>query len=176
MPPTKWIKDRGDARCGRRQGAPRQIGPPRRSSLRHRRDRAARHEAELGPDERLRCAPHRRQAASRGRSSFPKEALARAVQIDIDPAMLSLRYPCEVNLHGRAPLKRFASCCLSCSVKDRDWLRFHRRLDEATGGRSESRACTRAHPVNPQRVVWEMSPRLPENAIVTSDSGSCANW
>jgi pyruvate dehydrogenase (quinone) len=24
--------------------------------------------------------------------------------------------------------------------------------------------------------VWEMSPRLPDNAIVTSDSGSCANW
>ena len=35
---------------------------------------------------------------------------------------------------------------------------------------------TKAHPVNPQRVVWEMSPRLPDNAIVTSDSGSCANW
>jgi pyruvate dehydrogenase (quinone) len=40
----------------------------------------------------------------------------------------------------------------------------------------EARAKTKAHPVNPQRVVWEMSPRLPENAIVTSDSGSCANW
>jgi pyruvate dehydrogenase (quinone) len=38
------------------------------------------------------------------------------------------------------------------------------------------RAKTKAHPVNPQRVVWEMSPRLPDNAIVTSDSGSCANW
>jgi thiamine pyrophosphate-dependent acetolactate synthase large subunit-like protein len=33
-----------------------------------------------------------------------------------------------------------------------------------------------ASPVNPQRVVWEMSPLLPANAIVTSDSGSCANW
>jgi pyruvate dehydrogenase (quinone) len=33
-----------------------------------------------------------------------------------------------------------------------------------------------AKPVNPQRVVWELSPRLPDNAIVTSDSGSCANW
>lgn len=33
-----------------------------------------------------------------------------------------------------------------------------------------------AKPVNPQRVVWEMSPLLPDNAIVTSDSGSCANW
>jgi len=40
----------------------------------------------------------------------------------------------------------------------------------------EARAKTEAHPVNPQLVVWEMSPRLPANAIVTSDSGSCANW
>ena len=33
-----------------------------------------------------------------------------------------------------------------------------------------------ATPVNPQRVTWELSPRLPANVIVTSDSGSCANW
>ena len=33
-----------------------------------------------------------------------------------------------------------------------------------------------ASPVNPQRVAWELSPRLPEHAIITSDSGSCANW
>ena len=33
-----------------------------------------------------------------------------------------------------------------------------------------------AEPVNPQRVAWELSPRLPERAIITSDSGSCANW
>ena len=33
-----------------------------------------------------------------------------------------------------------------------------------------------ANPVNPQRVAWELSPRLPERAIITSDSGSCANW
>jgi pyruvate dehydrogenase (quinone) len=40
----------------------------------------------------------------------------------------------------------------------------------------ESRAMQNADPVNPQRVTWELSPRLPERAIITSDSGSCANW
>jgi pyruvate dehydrogenase (quinone) len=35
---------------------------------------------------------------------------------------------------------------------------------------------TSANPLNPQRVVWELSPRVPERAIITSDSGSCANW
>src|SRR5215470_12646374 len=38
------------------------------------------------------------------------------------------------------------------------------------------RAMVDANPVNPQRVTWELSPRLPDRVIVTSDSGSCANW
>ena len=33
-----------------------------------------------------------------------------------------------------------------------------------------------ANPVNPQRVAWELSPRLPDTRDLTSDSGSCANW
>ena len=35
---------------------------------------------------------------------------------------------------------------------------------------------TSADPLNPQRVFWELSPRLPDNAIITADSGSVANW
>jgi pyruvate dehydrogenase (quinone) len=106
---------------------------------------------------------------------LPKTGAARAVQIDVDPAMLSLRYPCEVNLHGDAaatlelllPLLKQKARRWSDTIEAwmRDWW--------AT---LEARAMTHAHPVNPQRVVWELSPRLPDNAIVTSDSGSCANW
>lgn len=33
-----------------------------------------------------------------------------------------------------------------------------------------------AKPINPQRVFWELSPRLPENCILSSDSGTAANW
>jgi pyruvate dehydrogenase (quinone) len=33
---------------------------------------------------------------------LPKDGRARAVQIDIDASMLSLRYPVEINLHGDA--------------------------------------------------------------------------
>jgi len=40
----------------------------------------------------------------------------------------------------------------------------------------EDRARQPASPINPQRVTWELSPRLPDGAIITSDSGSCANW
>jgi pyruvate dehydrogenase (quinone) len=35
---------------------------------------------------------------------------------------------------------------------------------------------TDADPVNPMRIVHELSLRLPEDAIVASDSGSAANW
>jgi len=106
---------------------------------------------------------------------LPRTGAARAVQIDIEPAMLSLRYPCEVNLHGDAaatlelllPLLKQKGPRWRGEIEGwmRDWWRT-----------LEARAMTRAHPVNPQRVVWEMSPRLPGNAIITSDSGSCANW
>ena len=34
----------------------------------------------------------------------------------------------------------------------------------------------RADPINPQRVFWELSPRLPDDCILAADSGSAANW
>jgi pyruvate dehydrogenase (quinone) len=40
----------------------------------------------------------------------------------------------------------------------------------------KERAMNSAEPLNPQRVFYELSPRLPDNAIITADSGSVANW
>jgi pyruvate dehydrogenase (quinone) len=40
----------------------------------------------------------------------------------------------------------------------------------------EEHAYQDADPVNPQRVFWELSQRLPDGAILTADSGSSANW
>ena len=107
---------------------------------------------------------------------LPREDQARAVQIDIDPAMLSLRYPCEVNLHGDAAETLSRLLPLLRRKQDRDWRERIEHWMEDWWATLEARAMTSAHPVNPQRVVWELSPRLPADAIVTSDSGSCANW
>lgn len=107
---------------------------------------------------------------------LPKEGQARAVQIDIDPAMLSIRYPCEVNLHGDAAETLRALLPLLEEKQDRSW---RTAVEEAVADwwqTVEDRAMLPADPINPQRVAWELSPRLPEGAIVTSDSGSCANW
>jgi pyruvate dehydrogenase (quinone) len=107
---------------------------------------------------------------------LPKNGQARAVQIDVNPAMLSLRYPCEVNLHGTARETLELLLPLLKRKSDRSWREQVEQWLTAWWETLEARAMTKAHPVNPQRVVWEMSPRLPDNAIVTSDSGSCANW
>ena len=107
---------------------------------------------------------------------LPKEGQARGVQIDLAPDMLSLRYPMEVNLVGDAAETLRALLPLLKPRKEGKW---RSRIEKNTAewwNTLEARAMESADPVNPQRVTWELSPRLPERVIVTSDSGSCANW
>ncbi|WP_168879030.1 thiamine pyrophosphate-requiring protein [Rhizobium sp. P28RR-XV] len=107
---------------------------------------------------------------------LPEEGDARGVQIDIRPDMLSLRYPMEVNLVGDA---RETLEALLPLLKQKQDLSWRKKIEAAVGKwwrTLEIRAHVEANPVNPQRVIWELSPRLPDRAIVTSDSGSCANW
>ncbi len=107
---------------------------------------------------------------------LPKEGSARGVQIDIEPEMLSLRYPMEVNLCGDSKATLKALMPMIEEKKDRSWRQQIEKSVAEWWKVLESRAMTSANPVNPQRVVWELSPRVPERAIITSDSGSCANW
>jgi hypothetical protein len=107
---------------------------------------------------------------------MPEEGRARGVQIDIEPDMLSLRYPVEVNLVGDAAETLRLLLPLLKRKQDRKWGGEIEKQVVAWWKLLEERAMQPAKPVNPQRVVWELSPRLPDNAIVTSESGSCANW
>ena len=107
---------------------------------------------------------------------LPKEGQARGVQIDLEPEMLSLRYPMEVNLTGDSRETLRALLPMLEEKKDRSWRKAVEKNVAEWWKVLQSRAMTSANPVNPQRVVWELSPRLPERAIITSDSGSCANW
>ena len=107
---------------------------------------------------------------------LPKEGHARGVQIDIKADMLSLRYPMEVNLVGdTAETLRL----LLPMLEQKADARWRRKIEKNVADwweLMEERAKQPAHPVNPQRVTWELSPRLPDRVILTSDSGSCANW
>lgn len=107
---------------------------------------------------------------------LPDYGKARGVQIDIDPHMIGMRYPYEVNLVGdaRATLRRLLP--LLRRNEARDWFdetcasvrRWHDVMDR--------RAELSADPINPEHVARALDPLLPDNAILTSDSGSAANW
>ena len=107
---------------------------------------------------------------------LPREGQARGVQIDLAPDMLSLRYPMEVSLVGDSAETLRALLPLLEAKADGAWRETIAKNLERWWKTLEERAMQPANPVNPQRVTWELSPRLPANVILTSDSGSCANW
>ena len=107
---------------------------------------------------------------------LPKEGNARCVQIDIDQRMLSLRYPAEVCLAGDSAETLRALIPMLKKKDDTSWRAKIEREVEAWWKVLEARAINDARPLNPQRVFWELSPRLPDNCILCADSGSAANW
>ena len=104
------------------------------------------------------------------------EPQVRAVQIDVDPTMVGLRYPFEVNLVGDAAetLRRLAP--LLQRKDDRDWRDTVQKNVDRWWQVMAGRAQVSADPINPEQVFAELSPRLPEDAMITADSGSGTNW
>ncbi|WP_214405596.1 thiamine pyrophosphate-requiring protein [Pseudonocardia lacus] len=107
---------------------------------------------------------------------LPEFGRARAVQIDLDGALIGMRYPTEVNLVGDARATLRALLPLLSGPTDRAWREKIESSVASWWGTLERQAMLDAKPVNPMRIVWELSARLPDNAIVTSDSGSSADW
>lgn len=107
---------------------------------------------------------------------LPEEGQARGVQIDLKADMLSIRYPMEVNLQGDSAETLRALLPLLNQKTERSWRQNIEQWRADWDQTLEKRAMVAADPINPQRVALELSPRLPDAAIVTSDSGSCANW
>ncbi|MBV8378476.1 MAG: thiamine pyrophosphate-requiring protein [Verrucomicrobia bacterium] len=107
---------------------------------------------------------------------LPKEGQARGVQIDIDGKLLSMRYPMEVPLVGDSRETLRALIPFLTRKTDRSWRETIDKNIADWWKVLEARAMNSADPINPQRVFWELSPRIPENCILTSDSGSAANW
>jgi pyruvate dehydrogenase (quinone) len=107
---------------------------------------------------------------------LPEEGQARGVQIDIDPKMLSIRYPMEVNLVGDSAATLRALIPLLKRKADRKWRdRIEGNVKE-WWKTLEAIAHQDGEPINPQRVFWELSPKLPDRCILVGDSGSGTNW
>ncbi len=109
---------------------------------------------------------------------LPEPGDARGVQIDIDGRLIGIRYPMEVALVGDARDTLEELIPLLERKRDRGWrerieseverwwqILAERAHDPGTGGR-----------INPLRVFHELSSRLPDQCILTADSGSATNW
>jgi pyruvate dehydrogenase (quinone) len=107
---------------------------------------------------------------------LPKEGDARGVQIDLDGRMVSLRYPMEVNLIGDSAETLRVLIPYLQQKKDRTWRNKIESDIREWWKVMEARAMNPAKPLNPQRVFWELSPKLPDNCILSADSGSTASW
>jgi pyruvate dehydrogenase (quinone) len=107
---------------------------------------------------------------------LPKEGSARGVQIDIDPRMLSIRYPMEVNLVGDAATTLKALLPLLKSKTNRSWRKSLEAQVAEWWKEEDERAHFESDQLNPELLFWEASSRLPNRAMVTADSGTSASW
>ncbi len=107
---------------------------------------------------------------------LPEEGQARGVQIDIDPKMLSIRYPMEVNLVGDSATTLKALAPLIKRKSDRAWREKIEKNVKEWWKTLQAIAHESGEPINPQRVFWELSPKVPDGCIFTADSGSGTNW
>jgi pyruvate dehydrogenase (quinone) len=107
---------------------------------------------------------------------LPEFGQARAVQIDLDGKFIGMRYPTEVNLVGdaTATLRRLVPRLRR--TEDRSWREAIEKNVAGWWETVDRQAAVEAEPVNPMRVVSELSRRIPGNAMVTADSGSSTNW
>jgi pyruvate dehydrogenase (quinone) len=107
---------------------------------------------------------------------LPKEGQARGVQVDIDPKLISIRYPIEVPLVGDAKETLQELLPRLERKEDRAWRGEIEANVEHWWRLMEDWAMQEADPINPQRVVWELSKQLPDGCILAADSGSSTTW
>jgi pyruvate dehydrogenase (quinone) len=107
---------------------------------------------------------------------LPPEGQARGVQIDLDGRMLSLRYPMEVGLVGDSAETLRALLPLLQRKAANPWRQMVEQRVRDWWREAEQRALHEATPLNPQRVLWDLSPRLPDDVLLAGDSGSSTVW
>lgn len=107
---------------------------------------------------------------------LPEFGQARGVEIDVDGRFIGMRYPTEVNLVGDSRDTVEALLPKIEHKPDRSWRETVEHNVAGWWQTVEREATVGADPVNPMRVISELSTRAPQNAIVTADSGSSTNW
>lgn len=107
---------------------------------------------------------------------LPSPGEAKSVQIELNPARISLRYPADVGLVGdsketlkllipRLKHKKDRGFLKKAQEGMKDWWEYMERLGTVN-----------SMPMKPQVLAWELGKRLRPDAIVSCDSGTAATW
>jgi pyruvate dehydrogenase (quinone)/pyruvate oxidase len=107
---------------------------------------------------------------------YPKPGQARAVQIDLDPTRIGLRYPVDLALVGDARKVLAALEPQLARNENRRFLGRAQRGMKEWRERMEERGTLRDMPMKPQVVAHELGLRLRDDAIFACDSGTAATW
>lgn len=108
---------------------------------------------------------------------LPESGQARAIQVDLKPEQMGLRYPTELNLWGDVKAVLTALIPHLDQKTDLSWQNTVADEMVEWENEMEAQAMLSYHDgVNPRRVYHELNKRLPANAIVTADAGSTADW
>ena len=107
---------------------------------------------------------------------LPKPGQARAVQIELDPKRIGLRYPVEVGLVGDSRRSLAELIPLLKRKEDRGFLEAAQAGMKDWWKLMEKQATNPEKPMKPEVVAWELGKRLRSDAIVSSDSGTITTW
>ena len=107
---------------------------------------------------------------------LPKPGQAKCVEIDIDGSLIGVRYPNDVSLVGDSRDTLRALIPMLDKKPDRSWQEWIVEERKIWNEILDKQAHQEGDPVNPALVFWELNERLPDNVILTSDSGSATNW
>lgn len=107
---------------------------------------------------------------------MPDPEKVRGVQIDLDPARIGLRFPVEVGVVGDAKRSIQELLPLLKRNEDRSFLEQAQVGMERWWKLMKDRGTRTDMPMKPQVLAWELGKRLPDNAIVSCDSGTSATW
>ncbi len=107
---------------------------------------------------------------------YPKPGQAQAVQLDIDPTQIGLRYPVELGLVGDAKATLQALLPLIETKSDRSFLDWTQAYDKEWKERMHTYETRDDTPLKPQVVARHVNDLLKDNAIISTDSGTITTW
>lgn len=107
---------------------------------------------------------------------MPRPGQAKAVQIDCNPTKIGLRYPVNVGLLGNAKPILEALNELVAPNSDDSFLKSVQKRMARWKKSIEDEGKWRVNPLKPQALAHELGKRLPDNAIVSCDSGTITTW